>query len=513
MARSSPAAPHRPSRLAGAAVMAAVLLLAGCGTTVGGTAAGTAATNGALGGGLAPAAGGAATSAPLAGAAQQPAAGSLGGAGDSRPAATSGVGPAPAVARVGSTAALPLGPGVTATTINVGIIYNTDYNQVAAASGASGAVTNDDARTVARAYIDDINKHGGVLGRRLNPVFAEFAINSAQTRSQQEQTICSTWTQDNKVFAAMAVSFATSRVLDACLTKAHVTQVGGSDDLMDAVTQRDYPLQYLPSGVALDRLAPAYIDGLFTAGSLTGKSVIALLSEDSPFWRRNGKRIAAELKARGQHLTDEVYVNFGDSPTEAKAQLPAIQNAMLRFQSEGVTTILMNENVPDVYDVATVYADSQHWTPNWGVTSGTGVALEADNGSVPQDQQATTTEVGWLHQVDRGNRPDTPKGPGYAHCMAVLKNAGLAPSSDQAADGDAALCEQLSFLVAGLAAGGNPDPLAFQRGAQSLTAFPVATTYATAFPGGRHDGATTYRVTAYRTACSCFEFVTPARPM
>jgi hypothetical protein len=415
-------------------------------------------------------------------------------------------------APIGTTAQGPvpaLGPGVTATTVNVGIVRLKDYNQTTQAAGL-GNFTNDDQQAVVQAYIADINRHGGVLGRRLHPVYADYDSNSADTNSSQEQAICETWVQDNKVFAALAVSGNAGHVLDACLSKAHVIQVGSYAATTDATNARAFPLQYLPSGVGADRFAPAFVDGLGSAGWLSGKPVVALLSIESPVFHRAGARLDGLLRAHGSGLTDTEYVDLGDSNADGKKAIPVIQNAMLRFRGEGVTHVMVMADIADLYLVATLQAEDQHWQPKWGVASPSGAALLI--GTAPDDQIAATTQVGWLPLLDRGFRTGTPTGPGYAHCIAVLKAAGIAPSSDQAAFNDAALCEQVYFLAAGLTAGGHADAESFDRGVAGMRDFAVATTYQAAFPG-RHDGATTYRATAYKTDCSCFEFVTPARPI
>jgi hypothetical protein len=260
----------------------------------------------------------------------------------------------------------------------------------------------------------------------------------------------------------------------------------------------------------MERFLPAYLDGLSASGWLSGKPTVALLSLDTPVFRRAGARLSRLLSARGNPLKDSHYIYLGDSNAEAKRAIPQVQSALLRFHGEGVTHILVLSDIGDVYLLATTTAESQKWNPHWATASPSGAALEI--GTVPEDQLSTTHQVGWLPLLDRGYRQGTPTGPGYAQCLSTLKAAGIVPSSDQAAFNDAAICEQISFLVAGLRAGGHPDVVSFGRGVAALRGFPVATSYGAEFPG-RRDGATTYRVVAYRSSCTCFEFVTAAHGM
>jgi hypothetical protein len=402
-----------------------------------------------------------------------------------------------------------LGPGVTDTAIDLGFVALKSYNETTEAAGL-GQFTNDDTKLVVNAYLADVNRHGGVLGRRLRAVWAEYDVNSTQTVSSQEQSMCEAWTHDHRVFAAFATSASTGGVLDGCLTKAGVLQIGSYATTIDARSLSTRPLQYLPAGVSMERLLPAYVDGLAAAKWLDGKPVIALISMETPVFRRAGTTVAALLHRRGLTLTDSQYLYLGDSNAEAKQAIPQLQNALLRFRSEGVTHILVLSDIGDVYLLAATDADGQRWNPHWATTSPSGAALEV--GTVPEDQLATTVQVGWLPLLDRGYRQGTPTGPGYARCLDVLRRAGIAPSSDQAAFNDAALCEEISFLVEGLRAGGTPHATTFRAGVAALKGFPIATAYGATFPG-RPDGATSYRVTAYRRTCSCFEFVTTEQAM
>src|SRR5690349_20219220 len=90
------------------------------------------------------------------------------------------------------------GPGVTATTIRVGFVHDPNAGAVNKAAGV-GAISSGDPSANVRAILDDINKHDGVAGRKLVPVFAQFDSTSAQTLHQQWSAVCQTFTKDNPV--------------------------------------------------------------------------------------------------------------------------------------------------------------------------------------------------------------------------------------------------------------------------------------------------------------------------
>jgi len=116
------------------------------------------------------------------------------------------------------------GPGVTATTISVGFPYAPNADQAQAALGNS-AVTQGDPKRVVEALVADINLRGGVAGRKLVAVFHQLDAQSGETAAQQEQGLCSTFTEDHEV---LAVFGATGSLLRDCLAKRGVINVTGT---------------------------------------------------------------------------------------------------------------------------------------------------------------------------------------------------------------------------------------------------------------------------------------------
>ena len=101
--------------------------------------------------------------------------------------ATVGLG-VPAASAGGST------PGVTKDEIKVGITY-IDFSSIRNIVD----IDHGDYEAAYNAVIKDVNKRGGVNGRKIVPVFA--AVSPVGTVSQQEA--CVKLTEDEKVFAAV----------------------------------------------------------------------------------------------------------------------------------------------------------------------------------------------------------------------------------------------------------------------------------------------------------------------
>lgn len=61
-----------------------------------------------------------------------------------------------------------------------------------------------DARTYDNAIIDQINRNGGVAGRKLVPLYYDFK--STDDKQVASQAACTYWTQDHKAFVFLAGS-------------------------------------------------------------------------------------------------------------------------------------------------------------------------------------------------------------------------------------------------------------------------------------------------------------------
>src|SRR5581483_100242 len=182
---------QRNAHASSAVLLAAMAVLVGCGSTAqtGAPAAGTAGglavapTPAALAGGLSPT-----TSNPP----SAPGSPLVVGA----PAGSPGAGePAGTVPTAGPVAtAAPVAPGGA---IEIGIPY-LDSSQTNAFTGGVGKnLQNVDTKAVYQAVITKVNAAGGILGRKIVPVYLSLSVNA--TVAQLAQQTCTYFTQDHKV--------------------------------------------------------------------------------------------------------------------------------------------------------------------------------------------------------------------------------------------------------------------------------------------------------------------------
>jgi len=272
-----------------------LLAAAGCGTTVSGTAATAGGTTDRTGGLLAPAPGSVPGGAAPTGAAAGGTTGSgLGsGAVGSTPGGTgtsnTGTG-STGTASGGSGTTAAMGPGVTAHKILVGLIWPKNQDAVNQAAGAGG-ISVGDTKADAQAIVDDINAHGGIAGRKIEPVFQPVDSTSAQTQDTQFAAACDHFTHDERVFAVVGTGPASYQ---SCLAKAGIAQL---DESLPSLADSDFaqnPALVELGYPKLSRIAKAQLDALAhqkyfspwnarTGGPApTGKAKVGILSIDDP---------------------------------------------------------------------------------------------------------------------------------------------------------------------------------------------------------------------------------------
>jgi hypothetical protein len=109
-----------------------------------------------------------------------------------------------------------LGHGVTATEIKVGIAI-IDYDSIADfVDFARG-----DQQKTAQVYVDYINNNGGIDGRKIVPFYKKYE--PIPGRTPDPLSLCTSWTEDDGVFAVLGVFIDFTGQGLLCLTKEHNT--------------------------------------------------------------------------------------------------------------------------------------------------------------------------------------------------------------------------------------------------------------------------------------------------
>ena len=159
-----------------------------------------------------------------------------------------------------------LGEGVTATTIKIGIAL-VNFQCIAAYI----QTTRIDEYKVYQAFIDDINAHGGIAGRKIIPVFHTFCpIVPAPALS-----LCTQFTEDDHVFAVMGDFIDLTGQAQPCIAKQHKT-VLITIDLTKAIIDSAPPGMLLTFDANQERTVAVTLELLKRQHTLDGKKVAVL---------------------------------------------------------------------------------------------------------------------------------------------------------------------------------------------------------------------------------------------
>jgi hypothetical protein len=221
-----------------------------------------------------------------------------------------------------STASTPAGTdGVTKDEIKIGITYP-DLDAIR-------SVTNTNHGSYEKSYeavIADLNKRGGIDGRKIVPVFAK--INPIGDVPAQEA--CVKLSEDEKVFVAMSFFNADAPL---CFVQSHDTPILGGQTTPKNLAAAKAPWVTLESGA---ELGPRQVDALAKAGALKGKLGIVAIAVEEQSQLKD-----VVLPALKQHkLTGTTAII--DAPSgDTVANVQQATTIMERFKADGVKTVVL----------------------------------------------------------------------------------------------------------------------------------------------------------------------------
>ncbi len=435
--------------------------------------------------------------------------GSTGSGGSSGSSGTSGASAGTNVGRSGtSSTSGAVGPGITATKIFFGAPYNSD---AAAGNAALGAdADSGDERDYWAAVLDDLNKRGGILGRKLEVIFHEFRAASNEPVEQQQQAACDKWTKDNKVFAVYGGG---GEIMLECTRKAGVLATNGGSST-GPIYQRNPHLVDV-SGIRFERLGQTSVDGLGRIGFFkpeprwpSGK--VGLISWDDPNFRyAYDKGYLPALKRQGIPLEETAWVAIPSDAGSIGEASAAISSAVLRFQSEGIDHVLIQDGPAGVFRGGALTllflqtAESQSYRPRYGFNANN----FPGNPNFPPQQQSgmLATDYGdYQASQDDGIALNQHR----ERCFALMTTRGLSVADEQKRATAAGFCEFVWFLETILKRATVPTLAGAIRSAEGLgTSFGSPLTYGTRLAPGRHDGIELVRAARFDDACACMRYI------
>ena len=393
--------------------------------------------------------------------------------------------------------------GVTKDSIKIGLRYYDEEGMAAftAAYGIQGSLPQP--RAYLEALIADINKRGGLAGRRIEPVW--HAVDATRSATQVDATneeACATFTEDNEVFAvATTLPGGVGDTFTGCLAKSDTPLVTDPLVYVDREFTSKYAEHlYLPGAVQSTRLSGFWVDKLAARGFFKNAKVGVLWYDDpSGIYERTVEQgLRPALARHGSGIAEQFVLSSYTDSTQ-------YSSAALRFKTAGVTHLLILDVSSLVSFFFMAAADGQAYYPKYGLNSMSAFSFLEQN--VPDSQASNVTGVGWIPALDVARRPpDAFDGP-EERCLALLRAAG------GRVDGPYTLllafwsCDVLWFLEAVLARAPTLDPPGLRAGTRALgTAYQAPGTFRTAFLGGRNDGLNAARDVAYDGSCACFVY-------
>ncbi|HVV75409.1 MAG TPA: hypothetical protein VHC43_05180 [Mycobacteriales bacterium] len=391
--------------------------------------------------------------------------------------------------------------------VEVGVAVSQDVGQFAKLFGGTADVGN--LETDSNAVIAYINKHGGFAGHVVRPVYYSIQLTSTQPYSTTMAAICSSWTEDHKVAAGIAVGFNIPNDLAQCLSAKHIPYLSGGNYLHDSTSYQQIPYLISPYEAGTDEVMSALLPHLLNSGWLTAKSHVGVLlaSNETAAVRAYNNVIVPELKGRVAAVT-QYGVNFPPSTQAAVATSQTISNDELHARANGVTNVIFLAPGAEGSFIDDAY--QQKWFPKYAITSfDTPWAGTLAHNKEERATLAGSIGIGWQPTMDVGTYGNNVfTNPVTRTCNSILKPTGQLTSNVREFAGyqfcDALLSVQAAANASGAASVVGPAILA---GYNALgTSHPDAMTFAERIDAHQHNGASAFRPLTYSPSCSCFRY-------
>ncbi|MGA8257297.1 MAG: hypothetical protein WB767_12060, partial [Nocardioides sp.] len=244
-----------------------------------------------------------------------------------------------------------------------------------------------------------------------------------------------------------------------------------------------------------------------------GTAKVGILSIDAPAWSVPLKNtLLPSLARQGVDVDDaniiEVYTP--QSNAEVGRTVSDIQNAVLRFRSNGVTHVILMDTDGDLLLLYAQAARLQGYLPRLGLSSASGAQALYDSGVVSTQQLNGAMGVGWRPTLDLPSRTaDDYYDQDAQRCLALLKKeTGQAPTSTNAASASLAACDAGYTVAAALRSiSGAFTAANLVRAFEGLgTRIPSANLQQARFGPGRHDAVAVGYDMAWSSSCRCMQF-------
>lgn len=356
-----------------------------------------------------------------------------------------------------------------------------------------------------------IDSHGGLLGHKIKLVFYGIDATKQLDASVIDEGECTSFTQDNHVFAVMTPT-ASDSTLITCLDNAKaITFDPASYTNFDDSMFSQYPLYATAGTLSLTRVAQVEVNGLYKQGFFDPGSKIGLVGYNTPAFKRAIDQVMEPaLSKDGLSVTDSVLIAPTSGVADVAPAQTAMSNAVLRFKTEGINHVLFLDTQGGTLNPWMTAANSQAYYPRLGFTSNENPAVRASNapGGASAKLLGNSVVVGWNASLDVSQPPTNAT---QTQCITLMENAGAIPAIATAFAG---ICNQLLVFAAGVNGGGQLTPTAALAGLGSAQSIPTAVLLSPPnYSGGRRDGASVGQYLAFTASCKCYQYTGSSFPL
>ena len=412
----------------------------------------------------------------------------------------------------GAAGAAVSGLGVTKDTVQIGYATADDSNAFAGSLGIKGVTVSGDPRAQIKAVVDDINKRGGLAGRKI--VLGGHDYNTVQTHNDPgtaNQAACADWTEDHHVFAVVGAPIVEETLL-SCLAKARTPLVNAGG--LDFPTPYDetfakHPLFFdvaqmsgdLHDRIAVDRLVARKFFAPWDTlngkpGAPTSPMKLGLLMYDD---HPGDLQLASYLRQLKRHGITVSPTDVVKCPRPVSGTISCQHSAVLKMASDGVTHI---------FGAGLIFleqAESQRYRPRYYFAVEPRVI--AENAPAAQLVGSMGESNLPVMDVEPSEYPGDPS-PASAYCRKIMRGAGQTATDPTTLWAEYSLCDELYALEAAVKLVGVLGPEAVRTGFERIgTGLPSALTWQSRFGPGQHGSSSVLRDVAFDEATSRFVYV------
>ena len=383
--------------------------------------------------------------------------------------------------------------GITPTTIKLGVLIPSDNSSKA---GGSFSQVIGSPKQQWQAYIDEVNSKGGILGRKIAPVFREYDGLDLDA----QRAACVYLTEQAKVFAIVnSGGFYGDPIL--CVTQQHKTPfIGQAGEALDFY-QKSNGL-YFSTTPNKDRVLRNLVVAALRDGAFKGKK-IGILSREGIDAIPVDRSLKPELKANGLTVTYEARISSDDSA--AQSQIPI---EVQQMRNKGVNLIMLETGLIEA-NVFVQQADSQRYYPKYMTSDFASGGADVYTVGMPASFEGAITYTALRTGEARAGMPEPPTD---AACRKVFERRTghkLDHTSTEYSLTITACGILTEFDQAMAAAGANPTRRLLSQALQAIGVWNVPFSGAGSWGPGKFDAPDVVRRALWHSDCKCW---VPAGP-